>query len=158
MVLVALDLICIFTDIFISLFQCEEGRRAPHAKLDATRNGLGIVSLVFSCVFLGELLLALYASGFHYFRSKFRIFDAVVIVAGFVVDVILKGLLQEVASVVIVLRLFRFLKIVEEVSEEAVTGDEEMSERVGVLEKENKELKAKLAALNLEEEERRVGS
>lgn len=47
----------------------------------------------------------------RYFKSKFHCFDAIVIVAGFVVDVCLKNTLEEVASLVVVLRLWRVFKV-----------------------------------------------
>ena len=46
-----------------------------------------------------------------YFKSKFHCFDAFVIVAGFVVDVCLKGILEEIGSIVVVLRLWRVFKV-----------------------------------------------
>lgn len=53
-----------------------------------------------------------YADGHdRYFKSKFHCFDAIVIVAGFVVDVCLKNTLEEVASLVVVLRLWRVFKV-----------------------------------------------
>ena len=46
-----------------------------------------------------------------YFKSKFHCFDAFVIVAGFIVDVCLKGILEEIGSIVVVLRLWRVFKV-----------------------------------------------
>lgn len=49
--------------------------------------------------------------GDRYFKSKFHCFDAIVIVAGFIVDVCLKGTLEEIGSIVVVLRLWRVFKV-----------------------------------------------
>lgn len=63
-------------------------------------SALGYVSLVFSCLFMAELLASVWAFGFGYFRSWFHCFDATVIVAAFVVDVLLKDVLEEVGGLV----------------------------------------------------------
>lgn len=51
----------------------------------------------------------------RYFKSWFRCLDATVIIVGFVIDASLQGLplLEEVGSVVVVLRLWRVFKIIE---------------------------------------------
>lgn len=105
------------------------------------RNGLGIAGLVFSCMFMVELLLSVWAFGWGYFHSYFHSFDAAVIVAGFVTDVVLHGVLEEVASLVVVLRLWRFFKIIEEIG---VAAEEQMAVlegKIAQLETENEGLK-----------------
>jgi hypothetical protein len=80
----------------------------------------------------------------RYFQSWFHSFDAVVIVAGFTTDVLLHGILEEVASLVVVLRLWRFFKIIEEFS---VGAEEQMAGlefRIEQLESENSDLKREL--------------
>jgi voltage-gated hydrogen channel 1 len=76
-----------------------------------------------------------------YFRSKFHCFDAAVIIAGFIIDVVLKGIIEEVASIVVILRLWRVLKIVEELSEAAEEQMEGLRDKISELEKANEELK-----------------
>lgn len=61
--LVSLDLLGIFADIFINLYTCEEGE--PGATWDAIRDGLGIAGLVFSCLFMVELILSVWAFGWR---------------------------------------------------------------------------------------------
>ena len=63
------------------------------------------------------------------------------------VDVCLKGVLEEVGSIVIVLRLWRVFKIVEEFSVEAEEQMDALSERIEHLEMENKELLKELGVL-----------
>jgi hypothetical protein len=72
----------------------------------------------------------------RYFNSKFHVFDATVIIAGFVIDVLLHGTIQEASSLVVVGRLWRVFKIIEEFStgaEEKIVG---LQERIEQLEKE----------------------
>ena len=82
----------------------------------------------------------------RYFKSRFHCFDAAVIVASFVIDVTLKGLSEEVGSLVVVLRLWRVFKIIEELSAGAEERMDFLAEKVEHLEMENKELKKELAA------------
>jgi hypothetical protein len=73
----------------------------------------------------------------RYFNSKFHIFDATVILAGFVVDVLLHGTIQEAGSLVVIGRLWRVFKIIEEFSSGAQEQIEGLQERIEQLEKEN---------------------
>ncbi len=47
----------------------------------------------------------------RFFRSWFHCLDATVISAAFIIDVVLKGVLEEVGSIVVVLRLWRVFKV-----------------------------------------------
>jgi len=100
--------------------------------------------LVFSCIFMLELLLSVWAFGWRYFKSWFHSFDAIVIFAGFIVDVLLHGVLEEVASLVVILRLWRFFKIIEEFSVGAQEQMDGLEERIEQLESENQDLKSEL--------------
>jgi len=140
--LVSFDLLGIFADIIINLYQCDEKDTDPF--WDDVRNALGIAGLVFSCIFLLELILSLWAFGWRYFNSWFHCFDATVIIAGFIVDVLLHGVLEEVASLVIILRLWRFFKIIEEFSVGAEEQMDGLELRIEQLELENEDLKREL--------------
>lgn len=138
--LIAIDVLCIFADIFISLYSCEEGKNTSekvHHRLDRTQEALGIISLVFSCIFLTELVITLWAFGWRWLRSKFHIFDTIVIIASFVVDVVLHGVNSEVASLVVLLRLWRFVKIIEEISDTQEDRIEAFEEKLKKLKEEN---------------------
>ena len=64
--LVSLDVSCIFADFLISLYVCEhscgEGHHVRKGLVDA-QQALVIVSLVFSCLFMVELLASVWAFG-----------------------------------------------------------------------------------------------
>ena len=135
--LVSLDVAGIFATFLISLHVCEHARQPgfdarPWERADQV---LDVASLVFSCLFLFELMLSVFAFGWRYFGSKFHCFDATVIVAGFIVDVLLKGPVEEAGSLIVVGRLWRVFKIIEEFSAGADDRIEELEERVGELEK-----------------------
>jgi voltage-gated hydrogen channel 1 len=82
-----------------------------------------------------------------FFKSWFHIFDASVVLVSFLLDVLAHGLAEEIGSLVIVLRLWRFVKIVEEMSVGASERMEDIEGRMGVLEKQNSELKERLQAM-----------
>lgn len=84
----------------------------------------------------------------RFFKSKFHTFDAIVILLSFVLDVCLKGVLEEVGSIVVVLRLWRVFKIIEElgagVEDREERWEEMWGEQLTELRKENAELKEQL--------------
>lgn len=61
-----------------------------------------------------ELLASIWAFGFRFFKSWFHCLDATVITVGFVIDVLLKGILEEIGSLVVILRLWRVMKVCSE--------------------------------------------
>lgn len=155
--LVTLDVLSIFADIFLALYICEDLSKSPSSgekpsrskihQLESARDGLSIAGLVFSCGFMLELLLSIWAFGWRYFNSWFHCLDATVIVASFAIDVLLKGVLEEAAQLVVILRLWRFFKIIEEFSVGAQEQTEGLQEEIERLEEENRGLKERLKGL-----------
>ncbi|THV74834.1 hypothetical protein D6D28_02261 [Aureobasidium pullulans] len=145
LLLVCLDCSCIFGEFVIQILTCEG--RVSESKGDVAQEAIGIVGLVFSCLFMLELMASIWAFGFQYFRSKFHCFDATVIVASFVIDVLLRGILEEVASLIIILRLWRVIKIMEELSVGAQEQTEALRERIELLEHEKSQMEIELSAL-----------
>jgi len=143
--LVSLDIGSIFADFILQLFVCEH--RIPFSSGETAQETLGIISLVFSSLFMLELSVSIWAFGRAFFNSRFHVFDAVVVVLGFVVDVVLKGVLEEIGSLVVVLRLWRVFKIIEELSAGAEEQMEGLSERCEGLERENEELRKEVEGL-----------
>ena len=142
LVLIAVDILSIFADIFISLYMCEEGKdKGDHSSLERAQEALKLVALVFSCIFMAELLLTLWAFGMKHFRRWFHCIDAAVIIVSFVVDVVLRGVTAEVVSLVILVRLFRFFKIIEETADIEDEEVEEIREKLEDLENQNAKLK-----------------
>lgn len=85
-----------------------------------------------------------------YFNSKFHCLDAVVIIASFIVDLLLRGPLEEVATLVIVLRLWRVFKIIEELTAGAKEQLERLKEQIETLEHENAELREEVRKLRVD--------
>lgn len=61
------------------------------------------------------------------------------------IDVLSHGIVEEIASLVIVFRLFRFVKIVEEMSMGAAERMEGLEAQLEVLKRENGEMKRQLS-------------
>ncbi|GAB1202647.1 hypothetical protein APSETT445_001268 [Aspergillus pseudonomiae] len=79
-----------------------------------------------------------------YFSSKFHIFDAIVIVVAFGVDVALHGIEEEVGSLIVVLRLWRVFKIIEELESANEGTLEEYEHEIERLRQENTYLRQRL--------------
>ncbi|KAJ4357648.1 uncharacterized protein N0V89_002224 [Didymosphaeria variabile] len=93
-----------------------------------------------------ELLASIWAFRTAYFKSKFHIFDATIIVVSFIFEVSLQGVEEEVASLIVVLRLLRVVKIVDELSVGAEAHMSDLEQRLESIEKENRELREVLRA------------
>ena len=61
-------------------------------------------SFAIGCVFVAELSLTLIAFGWKYLTEWMHIVDSLVIILGFVIDVLLKGPVEEAASLLVILR------------------------------------------------------
>ena len=84
---------------------------------------LSHISLVITILFLIEIPLTLWAFGWRFYdpvhgkdhgfhHTPFHLLDAVVILGSFVSDVFLRGRERELASLIVLLRLWRLLKLV----------------------------------------------
>ncbi|GJC79339.1 voltage-gated hydrogen channel 1 [Colletotrichum liriopes] len=142
--LVSLDVATLMANIFVELVACDM-KRDDEPWVTSTRRGLTLAGLVFSCVFLAELILCVMAFGWRYFNDWFHVLDGIVIVASFIIDVLSHGIVEEIASLVIVFRLFRFVKVVEEMSMGAAERMEGLEEQLAALKQENGDMKRQLA-------------
>jgi hypothetical protein len=103
-------------DLAYTLLTCESpGAVSAPAWLEV----LSLVSTVITTLFLIEIPLTLWSLGFEFYDPRGRVphaslhvFDAVIIVTTFVLEVVLKGKERELAGLLIVLRLWRLLKLV----------------------------------------------
>ena len=81
----------------------------------------------------------------RYFKSWLHFFDAFVIVVGFAIDLFEHNIAEEIASLIVILRLWRFVKIVDEFSVEASEQTEDLRKRIEDLETRNADLEAQLS-------------
>ncbi|KAE8381877.1 hypothetical protein BDV26DRAFT_289078 [Aspergillus bertholletiae] len=141
LLLVSVDVACTFADFIISLHVCELTKEGSHvaAGWGVTQEVLATIGLVFSCLFMLELTVTIFSFGKGYFSSKFHIFDALVIIVAFGVDVALHGVEEELGSLIVVLRLWRVFKIIEELESANEDTLEEYEHEIERLRQENTE-------------------
>ncbi|KAM0459394.1 hypothetical protein ACHAPV_005581 [Trichoderma viride] len=115
---VALDVAALLANIFIQLIACEMDEKDEPWVEDITE-GLEIAGLVFSSLFLLELVACLFAFG-------------------------PRGLTESIGSLIVVLRLWRLAKISEEVVLGATERMEILEQQLEDLEAENSRLRSQL--------------
>ncbi|KAK7420764.1 hypothetical protein QQX98_002568 [Neonectria punicea] len=143
--LVSLDVLSMIADFILKLFKCEQVKSGTD--WDLALDVLGSMSLAFSCLFMVELIASVWAFGWNYFNSWFHCFDAFIVVAGFITDVVLVGIIEEIASLIVVMRLWRVTKIIEELSLGAQEQSEDLEREMDGLRKENDRLRKEVSHL-----------
>ncbi|KAL7950391.1 hypothetical protein V8C42DRAFT_118465 [Trichoderma barbatum] len=143
MAIVALDVTALLANVFIQLIACEMHQNDEPWVMQLTEC-LEIAGLVFSSLFLLELVACLFAFGLRFLASWFHLFDSAVIVASFIIDVTSRGLTESIGSLIVVLRLWRLAKISEEVVLGATERMEVLEQQLEDLEAENSRLRARL--------------
>jgi hypothetical protein len=80
---------------------------------------LSLISTIITTLFLVEIPLTLWSLGFEFYNPRgpvthatLHVFDAIIIVTTFVLEVVLRGRERELAGLLIILRLWRLLKLV----------------------------------------------
>ncbi|KAI1130070.1 hypothetical protein F5Y10DRAFT_236583 [Nemania abortiva] len=139
--LILLDVAGILTEIFIALITCELHRQ-DEAWVTPTQDALAVFALTMSCIFVVELILSVFADGIRFFASWFHQLDAFVILVSFAVDLLQHSIATEIASLIVVLRLWRFVKIVQEFSVEQTEATEALRMRIEELEGQLRDLEA----------------
>ncbi|KAI9711097.1 MAG: hypothetical protein M1812_007291 [Candelaria pacifica] len=145
LILVALSASCILANMIIALVRCEE--KSEDHGLVIGNMVLSTISLGVACVFVGELLAAIFAFGISYLYYVSYCFDAVVIIATFVVSLALRGTLEETARLVVLLRLWRVVRLMYQSGTATQAEMDDMDARIETLERENGKLKREVRAL-----------
>ncbi|KAG6322917.1 hypothetical protein E4U22_007772 [Claviceps purpurea] len=143
MSIVALDVMALLANIFVQLIACEMHQNDEEWVKNLSKS-LESLGLIFSTLFLVELAACLFSFGISYLASCFHLFDALVIVLSFIIDIASRGLTETIGSLVVVLRLWRLARISEEVVMGATERLELMEQQLAELEHENAALKRQL--------------
>ncbi|RKP08369.1 hypothetical protein THASP1DRAFT_29826 [Thamnocephalis sphaerospora] len=109
--LVLLDLALVLIEIIVSLFEKDED--LEHHVLFQV---MSFLSLGILWLFVLEIILSVYAFGLHYLTSWAHLLDATIIIASLVAEMVLTGKEREVASLLIALRLWRVVRLIEGVA------------------------------------------
>ncbi|KAF6765108.1 hypothetical protein DFP72DRAFT_870129 [Ephemerocybe angulata] len=114
---------------------------------------LSHISLAITSLFLVEIPLTIWSLGVWWYwpfgsitHAWLHLFDAAVIIATFVLEVVLRGKESEAASLLVILRLWRIIKLVTGVTVGAGELDEERAEELERNKEELEETKVQLAA------------
>ncbi|KAG6335400.1 hypothetical protein ID866_3695 [Astraeus odoratus] len=158
LILIALDVACVLVDLAYSFLEngCvpPEGPESPYW-LEILAN----ISLSINIFFLVEIPLALWCFGVRFFtplsdvpHASFHLFDATIIVATVVLELVLKGKERELVGLLIALRMWRLVKLVGGI---AVGAGEVEEEVLKELAETKRKLEGTTAALAKAREENR---
>lgn len=163
-VLIVIDAACVLADLTYTVLSEDCG--GPSDELPQWLEVLAHISLVITSFFMIEIPLSLWAFGPSYFNpfgpfihAGLHIFDAIIILTTFVLEVALKGRERELAGLLVILRMWRLVKLVGgvavgagEIAEEtAVRLSETLQElhdtnnQLSVVQNENYALRQRLA-------------
>ncbi|ORY72432.1 hypothetical protein BCR35DRAFT_307720 [Leucosporidium creatinivorum] len=135
-------------DLFVRDVCNEEAREEPPIIEMAS-----LLSIVITCCFLLEIPLALFSFGMKYYKHFLHLFDAIVVVVTFVLEVGLHGQEAQIAGLLVLLRLWRLLKLTTAITVSSEEYHETAEQREIVsLKHEIEELK-----MELKDERRRKG-
>jgi len=138
--LVVIDMIIVIAELLLDLraIEVHHDNPAPHV--------LHYISIAILSIFMIELFLKIYAMGFTFFKHKMEVFDGIVVIVSFSLDVAFSG--EEGAvdgiSLIVLLRLWRVTRIVNGI---VLSVKMQAERKIQVLEKENTELKEEIEQL-----------
>ncbi|KAF8557246.1 hypothetical protein OG21DRAFT_1457677 [Imleria badia] len=156
LILIAIDAACVITDIAYGFLidGCGSEPEDP-AWLEVLAN----ISLAITTFFLIEIPLSLWAFGIKFFvpfygvtHAHLHLFDAFIVVTTFVLEFVLKGRERELIGLLVILRLWRLVKLVGGIAVGAGEVEEEILEE---LEQTKRQLEGSTAALAKAREENR---
>ncbi|OCH95031.1 hypothetical protein OBBRIDRAFT_746573 [Obba rivulosa] len=148
--LVVIDSACVLADLSYS-FLSEDCTPPEGPDTPTWLKVLSQISLGIDTFFLIEIPLTLWSLGINYYNpcsgvphASLHLFDATVILATFALEVVLRGREQELAGLLIILRLWRLVKLIQGI---AVSAGEIEEEQAKELEETQQELKGTIVAL-----------
>ncbi|KZS99074.1 hypothetical protein SISNIDRAFT_480654 [Sistotremastrum niveocremeum HHB9708] len=156
--LIVIDAICVLADLSWSFLYdpCESPEDEDPLWLDV----LSHISLVITTLFLIEIPFTLFAFGPVWYNplgpvlhAHLHLFDAFVIVVTFVLEAVLRGKERELAGLLIILRLWRLIKLVGGVAVGAGELTEETQKELLSTKVEVKKLRAELQEARDENEQ-----
>ncbi|KAI0724103.1 hypothetical protein C8Q72DRAFT_858207 [Fomitopsis betulina] len=146
--LVLIDSACVLADLSYTFLKesC-----VPDEEQPIWLEALSQTSLAITTFFLVEIPLTIWSQGWGYYKpggkaphSSLHFFDAVVIITTFMLEVILRGRERDLAGLLIVLRLWRLVKLVQGI---AVSAGELDEDTVRQLEETRRELEGVIVSL-----------
>ncbi|KAG6854615.1 hypothetical protein C0991_004217 [Blastosporella zonata] len=143
------------TAIFLEMLSPECGEAGD--ELPAWLEFLSHISLIITSLFMIEIPLAAWAFGPNFYNpfggvvhSGLHLFDALIIIVTFVLEVALKGRERELAGLLITLRLWRLVKLVGGVAVGAGEIEEESIKKLAETLEELRNVKTELSVVQSE--------
>jgi len=167
--LIAIDAACVLADLSYTFF-AQDCPSPGGIENPEWLEVLAHVSLAITTIFLIEIPVTLWALGFQHMNpfgpvphASLHAFDAIIILTTFTLEVVLRGKEQELAGLLIILRLWRLIKLVggvavgvEEIEEETAKALVETRRELdrtrlelATIREENWELKQRLNQSNI---------
>lgn len=107
--LVLLDLVVIMLDLVLAdIYKCEED---PPEAYERTENALLFISLTILGIFVVEQLVKLVIFGIKYFFVFWHLFDAIIVITAFALELVLTGSAEAATPLLIVLRMWRIVRV-----------------------------------------------
>ncbi|KAJ7740711.1 hypothetical protein DFH07DRAFT_1064163 [Mycena maculata] len=124
---------------------------------------LATISISITSFFLVEIPITLWALGPRFYNpfgrvphAALHLFDAFIIITTFILEFVLRGKEKELAGLLIILRLWRLVKLVGgvsvgvgEIGEQDAVRAAEAEEQLAAVKKENADLRARLATAGI---------
>lgn len=154
--LIVIDATCVLADLGFTVLSdsCTPLDEGP-----AWLEVLATISLAITTLFLIEIPVALWTFGVRFYNpfsgvphSTLHLFDAAIIITTFILEFVLKGRQRELAGLLIILRLWRLVKLVGGIAVGAAELGEETAEE---LEETKRQLEGTTIALAKAREENR---
>jgi len=146
--LIAVDAACVLTDLAYTFLTPD----CPAPESPEWLEVLSHISLVITTFFLIEIPLTLWALGIQHMNpfgpvqhASLHLFDAIIILTTFALEALLGGKEQELAGLLIILRLWRLVKLVGGVAVGVGEFDEQTLEELAETRRELEKTKAELA-------------
>ncbi|KAL1944578.1 hypothetical protein VTO73DRAFT_3008 [Trametes versicolor] len=160
--LVLIDSACVLADLAYTFLSTDctpiEGPETP-----LWLNILANVSLVITTLFLAEIPFTLWALGAQYYNPRgpvvhaiLHLFDALVILTTFILEIVLRGRERELASLLVILRLWRLVKLVQGIAVSAGELDEQQAEQLAETREQLNDALKSLHAVRQENQELRA--
>lgn len=151
--LVVLDVVIVTLQLLID----HDIIKVPHDKKHSIEHGLHTTSIAILALFVAELFLKLAVFRLEFFKKYFEVFDGVVVIVSFVLDVLPASVHTSAAELVIIARLWRVARIINGIILSITTAKEEeikkLKKSITILGEENEKLKGENDMLHKKLEE-----
>lgn len=139
MALIITEIVLYVVEHILFLKECTLGEH--HQSLEIWEKVLHYISLSVLALFVIEVSLKIYAFGFMFLSKPLNLFEFLIVVGGFLAEILLPNIGGDVAAILIALRMIRLIRFAHAFQE---TFEKEKDYEISLLTREIKDLKAML--------------